>query len=356
MAESGKVFNRQLFLLLVTGSLLVMAGKVVAPSLPEMMRSRSFPDGYEGYIISLHFLTVALFSPFLGILADRVGQKKVLVGSLLLYAFTGVLGGILQPFPLILATRAGLGIATGGIAAASLGFLTRQYSSGEARTQAIAYVASSLALSNIFYPILGGLVGLIHWRVAFALYGVGLPLALLVFWQLPPQSPRTIENVSPNLQEKLWRKRGTWLWLALLGLTSASVYVIAVYLPRYLVEVFATGTLTNGILLAMQAVGAALISALGVKRVSQRIGIIPTLSIGWGVMAVSYGSLPQLHSLPLVTLVVLILGMGVGLVLPNLYNALSNQAPTTQQSTILAAGTGINFLGQFLSPTLFGGV
>ncbi|MDB9314387.1 MFS transporter [Spirulina sp. CS-785/01] len=356
MGESGKVLNRQLLLLLVTGSLLVMAGKVIALSLPDMMRSLNVPQGYEGYIISLHFLTIALCSPILGILADRVGQKKVLMVSLVCYALTGVLGGVLQSFPLLLVTRAGLGIATGGIAAASLGFLTRQYPSGEAKTQAIAYIASSLALSNIFYPILGGLVGLIHWRVPFTLYGVGLPLALLVFWQLPPQSPRIIDKPPPNLKAQFWRKSGTWLWLALLGLTSASVYVIAIYLPQYLVATFATGTLTNGVLLAMQAIGAALISALGVKRVSQHLGIIPTVSLGWGIMALSYAILPQLPSIPLVSVFVLILGMGVGLVLPNLYNALSNQAPAHQQSTILAAGTGINFLGQFLSPTLFGGV
>jgi hypothetical protein len=47
-----------------------------------------------------------------------------------------------------------------------------------------------------------------------------------------------------------------------------------------------------------------------------------------------------------------VFGMGFGLVLPNLYNSLSNFAPVKIRSSILAIGIGTSFLGQFLSPVL----
>jgi MFS transporter, ACDE family, multidrug resistance protein len=50
----------------------------------------------------------------------------------------------------------------------------------------------------------------------------------------------------------------------------------------------------------------------------------------------------------------IIFGVGLGIVVPSLYNLLSNLAPSEYQSSILAAGTGANFLGQFLCPSLFG--
>ena len=45
--------------------------------------------------------------------------------------------------------------------------------------------------------------------------------------------------------------------------------------------------------------------------------------------------------------------MGFGIVVPSLYGLLADQAPMQLQSSILAAGTGAGFLGQFLFPILF---
>ncbi|MFO5491455.1 MAG: hypothetical protein ACLBM6_02675 [Cuspidothrix sp.] len=44
------------------------------------------------------------------------------------------------------------------------------YDSAEERSQAIAYVSSVITVSNIIYPVLGGIVGTLHWRAVFCLY------------------------------------------------------------------------------------------------------------------------------------------------------------------------------------------
>jgi MFS family permease len=44
--------------------------------------------------------------------------------------------------------------------------------------------------------------------------------------------------------------------------------------------------------------------------------------------------------------------MGFGIVLPTLYSTLADLAPSTLKSSVLAAGTGAGFLGQFLSPVM----
>jgi MFS family permease len=49
----------------------------------------------------------------------------------------------------------------------------------------------------------------------------------------------------------------------------------------------------------------------------------------------------------------MVFGVGFGLVLPNLYSSLSNLAPKTVRSSVLAIAIGTSFLGQFLSPILF---
>lgn len=68
------------------------------------------------------------------------------------------------------------------------------------------------------------------------------------------------------------------------------------------------------------------------------------------------GIIPLLRQLNWILLNAVLFGVGFGIVLPNLYSALANLAPSKLRSSVLAIGTGAGFLGQFLSPILLGPV
>ena len=71
-------------------------------------------------------------------------------------------------------------------------------------------------------------------------------------------------------------------------------------------------------------------------------------------MGLTIGIIPLLRQLNLIMLTAVLFGVGFGIVLPSLYDALANMAPAKLRSSVLAAGTGAGFLGQFLSPILLG--
>jgi MFS family permease len=73
-------------------------------------------------------------------------------------------------------------------------------------------------------------------------------------------------------------------------------------------------------------------------------------------MALTLITIPLLHQLSWIVLTAVFFGVGFGIVLPTLYSALANLAPSNLKSSVLAAGTGAGFLGQFLSPVLLGPV
>lgn len=353
--------DRQLILLLTTASFIVMTGGVIAPIFPEIVTDLHLSPGVAGYLISSHFLTVGIFSPILGVLADRLGQVRILVVSLILYALFGMVGGLTHSFLPMLITRGLIGGATGGIAAASLGLLVKMYDSTEERSQAIAYVSSVITVSNIIYPVLGGIVGTLHWRAVFCLYGLALPLALLVVLTLEPQtgSKTASSELSDNrnhLDELIqtFTNPFTLQLFLTLCLTAATAYAVIIYLPLYLRITMNASSVLIGIILASQALGAAGISAFGVRRLTQGFGLIGAIGLGFGCMALPLIIIPQLHQLIFLFPTTIILGIGLGIVIPSLYNLLSNLAPLEYQSSILAAGTGANFLGQFLCPSLFG--
>lgn len=351
--------NPRLLVLLVAGSLTTMTGGVIAPVLPEMVQQLHIDPRLAGNLVSMHCLTIALFSPFLGILADRIGRLQVLIPSLVFYALFGTAGALMPSFWPLLAMRGLLGVASGGIAAASLGLLGSMYEA-QARVQALGYATSILTITGIVFPLLGGLVGRTHWQFAFCLYGIGLPLALiaaLILRQKPLESQMEATMAEPNhkLGQVLGQPRVLWLLLTL-ALASISMYAVVIYAPLYLKATLKVGSLINGIVLASRAVGAAGVSAFGARRLSKSLGLSKATAVGFGLMALTLVTIPFLHQLGLILITAVLFGGGFGIVLPNLYSALANLAPSKLRSSMLAAGTGASFLGQFLSPIILGPV
>lgn len=348
--------DRKLLILLATGSLLMMTGAVIAPVLPKMIQQLGLDPATAGYLVSAHYLTVAIFSPLLGFLADRTGAVRVLGISLVLYAISGAAGGLLNDFVPMLVTRGVIGAASGGIAAASLGLLVRRYPSESTRSQAIAAVAVVLTLANIVYPILGGVVGSWHWRGAFALYTLALPLAFIAATQLrsgaADSHPSTRQQTAPPIAAA--RHPRILQLCAIQCLTAAIAHATIIYLPLYLKATLNAGAGLNGMVLASQALGAAAVSGFGVHRLARRLGLGGTAILGLGGMGLTLAIVPQLQQLFSLLPTVIGFGAGLGLVVPSVYSWVANLAPPGLQSSVLAICVGANFLGQFLSPLLFG--
>lgn len=332
----------------------------MAPILPELIDQLQLDQGWAGSLVSVHYLTLALFSPLLGIWADRYGQLRLLMPSLIIYAIAGVGGAFLTDYWLLLLDRGLLGMASGGVAAASLGLLSRRYT-GETRNQAIAYAATAITLANIVYPLMAVGLGHFNWRFAFGLYGLSALLALsigTVFRTSDLSSNQATDSTpSPALQVKpadFLKSPDCLRIFCSLTAISAAVYGSIIYLPIYLKTTLDSDILWNGLILAVQGIGAALSSGFMIRPLARRFGSLGTAASGLGLMALFLVLFPTLNSLPLLMLSSGLFGAAFGLVTPSLYTLLANIAPPNLQSSILATGIGMGFLGQFLSPLFLG--
>jgi MFS transporter, ACDE family, multidrug resistance protein len=350
--------------LLICGSLTVMAGAVLAPILPELMLHLHLSRGWAGSLVSAHYLTMAIFSPMLGIWADRWGQVRLLIPCLVAYAVLGVGGAFLPNYSTLLVDRALLGIASGGVAAASLGLLTRRYE-GDVRQQAIAYAATIITLANILYPLLSVGLGQFHWRFAFGIYGVGAVLAMsipLLFRSTLSdhrvKSDHKETKSDPNgisIQPGALLKSPICLRIFMsLSAITAVVYGTIIYLPIYLKTVLGSDIIWNGVILAVQAVGAALSAGFLLGPLTRKLGSLRLTAASLGLMGLFLVLFPHLTQLWVLVLVSSLFGLSFGLVTPSFYSILSNLAPAHLQSSILAAGIGAGFLGQFISPLILG--
>ncbi len=94
--------------LLLISMMTMMAGAVIAPSLPQIKQvfiDIENIDLLSRLIITLPALFIAIFSPLAGYLADRFGRKKLLLTSLVLYAIGGSSGYFVNDIYYILIGR-----------------------------------------------------------------------------------------------------------------------------------------------------------------------------------------------------------------------------------------------------------
>ncbi|WP_088242586.1 MFS transporter [Calothrix rhizosoleniae] len=349
----------KLLVLIAGGCLTSITGGIVSPVFPEVVEQLHIDPRWAGMLVSMHCLTIAMFAPILGILANRIGTLKILIPSLISYAVFGVAGAFMPSFLPLLLTRALLGAASGGIAAASIGIIGNMYE-GDERARILGYASSIFAIVGIFFPLLGGWAGSFHWQYAFCLYAAGLPVAFFATFFLHEEPLRkSSTSVLPKQKEKLLQTLQTPSNITLflvLSLTSAIFYIVIIYAPSHFKATIGADTALNGMILASRAIGAAIISALGASRLSKNLGVAPAVSLGFILMAVTLITIPHVEEIYLIFTTAVMFGVGFGIVMPNVYNALAQFNQPEVRSSVLAIGNGASYLGQFLSPVFLGPV
>jgi len=343
-------------ILLAAGCLTTMTGGVVSPVLPEMVQQLQFDPRWAGMLVSIHALATAVFTPVMGILADRLGKLRVMIPSLLLYSLFGILGAFVPSLGLLLVIRALLGVSSGGIAAASIGLLGNLYE-GEERSRVLGYATSAMTTASIIVPLVGGWVGQTNWQYAFYLYGLGIPLAVIASVGLREtrsrQSSTILGNQSTPLVKTLKQASIIEVYI-LLAMAAMIVFAVVIYTPLYLKQAIGAGPELNGLVLAVRGMGAAIVSAVLATRLAKLLGPRQAIALGFGLMAVTVGTIPFLHHIEIILPTAVLFGSGFGMITPNAYGRLANLSSAEVRASVLAIGTGFNSLGQFISPLILG--
>ncbi len=127
--------------------------------------------------ISLYQLTLAVFIPISGWLADRIGSKRLFVNATFMFMIMSIACAITSELTYLFAARAAQGVA--GAFLMPVGRLTVIRMAGRRNlVEAMVWVATPAALGIAFGPFLGGvIVHYLSWRWFFLL---NLPVRIAV--------------------------------------------------------------------------------------------------------------------------------------------------------------------------------
>ncbi len=207
-----------------------------AALLPPIMADLGLSYTGAGVLASAFFVAYLVVQLPAGLLGDRFGRRRVLIGGLLAGALASVSTGFAVSFLTLLAARVFTGASQGCLFSndrAIIVSVTPPEKIGVG--QAVSFLGPGLGIT--LGLVLGGLLGeALPWRTVFFVFALPPIVAALLVHRFVPAPPPV--NVS-SLGVQFWRVlRQSDVWL--LGLSAAAVmwvqYVIATWAPLLFME------------------------------------------------------------------------------------------------------------------------
>ncbi len=220
---------------------------ILNTAVPSIARALGVAPLSMKAVLASYTLSLAVFIPISGWMANRFGTRRVFTGAIGLFTLGSLLCGLARNIHLLVAFRVLQGF--GGAMMVPVGRLTlvRAFAKSEL-VRAMSFVAVPGLVGPMLGPIAGGLItGYFHWSVIFFLnVPIGLAGLHLVWRHLPDYR----EEASPPLD--------------LVGLL---LFSSGIALLSYVLEVFGEHGLDTAAILALLALSAVLLAGYGLHAV-----------------------------------------------------------------------------------------
>ncbi|WUN35970.1 MFS transporter [Kitasatospora sp. NBC_00315] len=335
----------------MAGSCLPILGAVlIAPVLPRMQDHFAATPGASTLVpvaLTIPALSLALLAPFAGLLADRLGRRRLLVGAAVAYAFVGTAPLWLDSLGAIIASRALVGVAEAVIMTCCTA-LIGDYWSGRTRERYLALQTMCSALSATAFFVLGGAMGSAGWRTPFWAYAVSLLLAPVMAAVLRTPAHVAGTATEPDAGRALpWRKLSASCALTFFG--AIVFYTVPVEMAYLLDDLGVTATAAVGAATAAASL-ATVVGAIVFTRVAGRAeqllpAVLALCATGFGVMSFATGT-------PVLVIGAVLNCLGAGMLLPTLLT----RTVALLDHTNRGRGTGLwnmaFFLGEFVCPLI----
>jgi len=353
-----KVYRNWNFQIACSATLMgMMMSAIIIPAFPKMIEAFGVTEQSIGLLITVYTLPGFIFAPLAGIMADRLGRKRLLVPSLFLF---GILGGgcaLASDFSTLLILRALQGVGSApliGVASAIIGDLF----SGQKRADAMGLNTTVMYVGYIIYPVAGGALASFAWNYSFLPFLISIPLGLIALFFLRCPEPNSKESLGDYLRNVLRYLKS----LKVLWLFSAAVITYILLYGAYLVYFilllggrFDASPLTIGLFVSVMGLITAITSSQ-VGRLSKRLSVVSLITGAFAIYALAMVIIPVVTNLWLCLLPTILFGIAHGLNLPSQRVIAACVVPLEHRAGFMAIYGTMILLGMTIAPLIMGQV
>ena len=290
------------------------------PLLPLFAASLGAGDVLLGFIVAVSTLTGMVLKPFVGILSDRTGRRAwLLAGTAVFAGMPFVYGFVDSPDQLVL-VRIVHGLATAIYGPVTLAYVVELSSSN--RAERLGWFSMARNAGYVIGPAVAGVL-LLRMDPVHVFTVIGLlsalafvPIVLLPETKLPHRQKRpTFVKHAARAIAVASRSPGVWLAGGMSAQVLIAEYALKTFLPLYALSKGVNIAVVGGYF-ALQEGTHLLLAPLG-GRLGDRLGHVPTVSLGMTVMAVGLLTLSFGHDTAALALSAILIGIAQALVFPS---------------------------------------
>jgi len=354
-SERSLLRDRNLHIIFGITLMVVMGVASIAPALPAIVRDLGISKLDVAWLITAFSLPGMLLAPFVGVLADRFGRKRILVPSIFLFAIAGTACAFTRDFNSLLIFRVFQGIGAAAMGSINVTLIGDLYS-GRRRVEAMGLNASALSIGAAGYPLIGGALAALAWYYPFYLSLIAIPVGIIVLTKLNNPEPDSREDFKSYLV-------GAWGYLKnmkVAALFAAGVITFIIvfgayltYFAIYMDDAFNASGFTIGVFMSVSALATAVVASQ-MRRITRRVSEAMLIKASFVIYGLSLILIPFMPSLWLLLIPVLLLGIAQGISLPSILSMAAGLAPTEYRAAFMSINSSMIRLGQTIGPPIVG--
>ncbi|AFN75991.1 major facilitator superfamily protein [Melioribacter roseus P3M-2] len=339
----------------------LMGFGILIPLLPTFASKQlAVSDFGIGIIVAIFSLMQFLFNPILGKLSDRIGRKPIITTTLLMTATSYIIFSFADSFLILLISRMLAGIGGGNIAVAQA--YIADVTSKEDRAKGMALIGVAFGLGFVFGPLIGAFLSKFGYYVAgFGSAAFSFMAFLFAFFFLPES------NLSKSKDSKISLKLIDVKYIIkVLKIPRVGLLIVLFFIIIFsIANLYGTFALLgykhfnftdqqNGFLYGIMGAVGVLVQGFFVKTAGGKINERKLVIWGTVLMMLGLGAIPYGYNFIGVSIVVVILSIGTGILQPTILSLVSKFSPDNEQGAILGINQSLASLARVLGP-LWGG-
>jgi MFS family permease len=332
----------------------VMGVSLISPLLPELRGVFEVSDAQIGLVITVYTLPGVFLTPFIGLVADRIGRRRVMIPLLFIFGTAGAGIAVARSFEEVLLLRFLQGIGASALVTLAVTLIGDVYE-GARRNAVMGVNSSTIGTGAALYPLVGGALASIRWNVPFLFFGVGIAVALVAVVALPEPDgtdPDDVRTYLGGLGGVVASPKALAIFAAIFVVFFVFYGAVQTALPLLLTDEFGLSSGEIGLTLSMVSLASAVVSSQ-YGRISQWRRAPELIALGFVAYGCSLLGVWLAPSPVFVGVSLLAFGVGFGLVMPSIDTAIVTAVSDRLRAGMMGMRTSVLRLGQTAGPIAF---